>query len=160
MSGKAVRETLATLGVIASLIFVGIEIRNSTTQARAAAYQALGIATAEAFDTWAHDPELAELWNAQPSSLDSADWRRWTLKLTAFARLGETVWLQTEQGLLPADAMDRLGYRGWRSIFQDPLYGCAWPSIRGGVSDSFRGYVEQAGDPAGLDCSLYPIPTR
>lgn len=89
MSSKAIRETLATLGVIASLIFVGIEIRNGTTQARAAAYQALGVATAEWFDSWAHDPDLAAVWNAQPSALDSADWRRWTLKVIALARLGE-----------------------------------------------------------------------
>ena len=47
MSGKAGRETLGMLGVIASMIFVGFEIRQSNVQARAAAYQAIGVATAE-----------------------------------------------------------------------------------------------------------------
>jgi len=37
MSGRAVRETLAALGVIASLVFVGAEIRQNTTVARATA---------------------------------------------------------------------------------------------------------------------------
>ena len=50
MSGKAIRETLAALGVIASMVFVGMEIRTSNVQARAAAYQAIGIATAEWHD--------------------------------------------------------------------------------------------------------------
>ncbi len=49
MSKKAIRETLAVLGVVASLIFVGYEIRQNTIAARAAAYQAIGIATAAAF---------------------------------------------------------------------------------------------------------------
>lgn len=40
------------------------------------------------------------------------------------------------------------------------FYGCVWPSIRGGVSDSFRDYVEESGEPAALDCSPYPIPTH
>jgi hypothetical protein len=35
------------LGVIASLAFVGVQISISNTQARAAAYQAIGIATSE-----------------------------------------------------------------------------------------------------------------
>ena len=40
MSGKAIRETLAALGVIASLVFVGMEIRQNNTVARMSAYQA------------------------------------------------------------------------------------------------------------------------
>ena len=58
MSGKAIRETLAALGVIASMVFVGLEIRQSNVQARAAAYQAIGIASAEAHDNWAHDRQF------------------------------------------------------------------------------------------------------
>ena len=39
MSGKAIRETLAALGVIASMIFVGLEIRQNTAVARMVAAQ-------------------------------------------------------------------------------------------------------------------------
>ena len=46
MSSKAIREALAALGVIASLLFVGFEIRQNTMVARASAYQAIGVATA------------------------------------------------------------------------------------------------------------------
>ena len=41
MSGKAIRETLAALGVIASMVFVGLEIRQNTALARAATRHAL-----------------------------------------------------------------------------------------------------------------------
>jgi hypothetical protein len=39
MSGKAIRETVGFLGVIASLVFVGFEIRQNTLASRAAAIQ-------------------------------------------------------------------------------------------------------------------------
>ena len=41
MSGKAVRETLGFLGVVASLVFVGLEIRNNTVVAQAATRQSV-----------------------------------------------------------------------------------------------------------------------
>ena len=47
MSGKAIAEALAAMGVIASMMFVGMEIRQSNAQARAAAYQSIGVATAQ-----------------------------------------------------------------------------------------------------------------
>ena len=39
--GSAIRETLAALGLIASMIFVGLEIRQNTVAARAATRQAI-----------------------------------------------------------------------------------------------------------------------
>ena len=39
MSGKVVRETLGFLGVVASLMFVGLEIRQNTAVARGQARQ-------------------------------------------------------------------------------------------------------------------------
>ena len=164
MSGKAIGEALAALGVIASMIFVGLEIRQSNAQAqaaaRAAAYQAIGVATAESFDSWAHDPELFETRYKGAAAMDSTDWQRWALKVTVFARLGETVLLQVEQGILPPDAMDRLGYRGWKEIFNVPKYACVWPLIRPGASASFREFVEGGQDPNAIDCSGFLIPTR
>ena len=49
MSGRRLSEMLAAVGVIGSLVFVGQEIRQSNIQARAAAYQEIGIATAREF---------------------------------------------------------------------------------------------------------------
>ena len=41
MSGKAIRETLAALGVIASMVFVGIEIQQNSATQRAQTRQAI-----------------------------------------------------------------------------------------------------------------------
>ena len=166
MSSKAIRETLTALGVIASMVFVGFEIRQSNIQARAAAYQAIGIATAAAFDSQAHDREYLMAVTKGAATMDTNDWRQLHNKFTVFARLGETVLLQVEQGLLDEDAMERLGYGGWRDIFQPlapryqgPTYACIWPLIRPGVSESFRQFVEEGQDPNAIDCSEFAIPS-
>ena len=157
MSKKAIRETLAVLGVVASLIFVGYEIRQNTIAARAAAYQAIGIATAAAWDSWAHDRQFSLVRQKAADAMDATDWIQYTTKMTVFARLGETVLLQVEEGLLPPDAIERLGYQGWLETFENPKSACAWSLIRPGVSTSFREFVEgtQKADP--IDCSSFDI---
>ena len=159
MSSKTIREALAALGVIASLLFVGFEIRQNTMVARAAAYQSIGVATAAAFDSAAHDPQWLASTQKTADVMDETDWTQFRLYMTIFARLGETVLLQVEQGLLPQDAMERLGYGVWTTLFKFPKLACVWPLIRPGVSTSFREYVEGAQDPNTIDCSDFDIPS-
>ena len=45
---KNIFEAVGVVAIVASLIFLSLEIRQSNVQARAAAYQAIGIATAAA----------------------------------------------------------------------------------------------------------------
>ncbi len=158
MSKKVTRETVAALSVIASLIFVGYEIRLNTVAARASAYQAIGIATAAAIDNWAHDEQMMMLGQKKADAMDATDWDRFAMKMKVFARLGETVLLQVEQGLLPPDAMERLGYRGWMEFLQDPMTACIWPLIRPEVSTSFREFVEGAQSVNEIDCTSFDIP--
>ncbi len=91
--------------------------------------------------------------------MDETDWTQFRLYMTIFARLGETVLLQVEQGLLPQDAMERLGYGGWTTLFEYPKTACVWPLIRPEVSMSFREYVEGVQDPNTIDCSDFDIPS-
>lgn len=157
MSGKNVRDTLAAIGVIASLVFVGLELRQSNAQARAAAYQAIGVATASTFDSWAHDPEFVAIWLKDPAEMDPVEWNQIANKFTGIARLGEMILLQIDQQVLGPEAMEQLGYGGWRSIFDHPKLVCVWPLIRPGVGDEFRAFVEDGQDPEAVDCSGYSI---
>jgi hypothetical protein len=117
MSSKVVRDTVGFLGVIVSLVFVGLQIRQNNRLAQAAAYQAIGIAAAAAWDNSAHDRQWVTLQVMDPAEMDAADWLQWYDKFTVWARLGETTLLQVEQGLLPEDAMERLGFSGWAAVF-------------------------------------------
>lgn len=166
MSGKSVREALGVIGIVASLVFVGLEIRQNNRLAQAAAYQAIGIASATAWDSQAHDREFVRLQGMDPTEMDTADWVQWTNKFTVFARLGEMVLLQVEQGLLRADAMDRFGFSGWRDIFDPsapnhggPKIACVWPLIRPAVSDAFKRFVEEGRDVNAIDCSRFAVPS-
>jgi hypothetical protein len=159
MSGKAIRETLGFLAVVASMVFVGVEIRQTNKLAQAAAYQAIGVASAAAWDNQAHDREfLLATQDKEAAAMDTADWRQRANKFTVWARLGETVLIQVEHGLLPPDAMERLGFAGWQGIFEEPTGACIWPLIRPGVSASFRQWVEEGKDPNAIDCSGFAIP--
>lgn len=146
LSGKALRETLAALGVIGSMSFVGMQIRESNIQARAAAYQAIGIATSEfhrSFDarlnrlnTESDYPEAVQRWTL-------ADWESVQRMYIADLRMLETILLQVDQGLLPSDAMARLGYN-WGPVLSSPAYACLWPELRTRVGPSVRQYIEDS----------------
>ena len=79
MSTKAIRETLAALGLIASLLFVGFEIRQNTIAARASAYQSIGVATAAAFVSAAHDPQWLTSIQKTADAMDATDWTQFRL---------------------------------------------------------------------------------
>jgi hypothetical protein len=106
-----------------------MQIRQSNIQARAAAYQAIGIATSEfhrSFDvrmnrltTESEYPEAVKRWTLE-------DWERMERMLSADLRMLETILRQVEQGLLPTDAMARLGYN-WSPILRNPAFACLWP---------------------------------
>jgi hypothetical protein len=145
-SAKAISESLAAIGVIGSMAFVGMQIRESNLQARAAAYQAIGIATSEfhrSFDarmnrlaTESAYPEAVRRWTL-------ADWEAMQRMTTADLRMLETILLQVDQGLLPADATKRLGYN-WGPALAEPAFACMWPELSSGVGPSVRSYIEDS----------------
>ena len=157
MSGKAIRESLGFLAVVASMVFVGMEIRASNVQARAAAYQAIGIATSEfhqAFDDRLSRLYSESLYDQSVERWTLGDWDRFDRSITADFRMLETILLQVEQRLLPPDAMQRLGYN-WGPVLSTPAIACLWPSISQGVGESVRELIE-AGTPVDdrFDCQV------
>jgi hypothetical protein len=164
MSGKAVRETVGFLAVVASMVFVGLEIRASNTQARAAAYQAIGVATAENWITIAEDRRRNTLFLVEQSDAalvaewDAGDWAQMQAAWTSWMRLAETVLLQVEQGLLPAGAMERLGYANVVNYLKIPAFVCLWPRMREQIgTEVFRQYVERS-TPVSVDCRGLGMP--
>ena len=61
MSGKVVRDTVGFLGIMASMIFVGLEIRQNTQAVRANAIQESTNVARQQVLTVAADPELTRL---------------------------------------------------------------------------------------------------
>jgi len=146
ISSRTTRQTLGAAGVIISLVFVGMQIRQSNLQARAAAYQTIGIATSEFHRSFSPRmnrlmtestyPEAVEKWSLE-------DWETVERIETADLRMLETILLQVEQGLLPPDATARLGYN-WGPILSNPAFACLWPDLRVHVGSSVRKFIEDS----------------
>jgi len=146
ISSRTIRQTLGAVVVIISLVFVGMQIRESNIQARAAAYRAIGISTAEfhrGFNermnrvvTESEYPEAVKRWTLE-------DWETVERIATADLRMLEMIQLQVEQGLLPSDAVARLGYN-WGPILRNPAMACMWPELRPQVGSSVRKLIEDS----------------
>ena len=160
VSKTSFRDLLGSAAVVAGLVFVGVEIRQSTITAKATAYQELGLATAEVWAGMTDDPELlttstymtraGRVGPVPYPGLEAtvkvmANWMTWF-------RIAETVHLQVEQGLLPPDAMNELGYE---TTFDNPGAACLWPFARDAMGQSFRTYLERTQDFAQYDCSVF-----
>ena len=156
----SMKDLLGSAAVVAGLVFVGVEIRQSTIAAKAVAYQELGLATAAVWADLSQDPEALRVNVIMTTTgrtgpvpypgLDGA--LRVGANMMAWFRIAETVHLQVEQGLLPDDAMERLGYA---TSFDSPVASCAWPIARDAVGPQFRAYLEQNFDFARYDCSHF-----
>ena len=131
-SRKDIQDAIGLFAVVVSLVFVGLQIRQSNLQARGAAYQAIGIATSQWHATIddrtnrllseANYPEAIARWRL-------ADWERYRRLTLSSLRLFETVLLQTDQGVLAADALDQLGY-AMSAQRATPGFQCVWPDLR------------------------------
>jgi hypothetical protein len=144
---REIGEAVALLGVVASLVFVGLELRQSRITARAAAYQELGIAVADNWMGRANDRGLNNL-VFFATNADSAAWANvsesdvYLLRsyVAANMRLYETVYLQVEQRLLEPDALDTLG---WTYFLNSTLLMRMWPHVRPLMSPAFVAYLER-----------------
>jgi hypothetical protein len=143
---RQVGEAVGLLGVVASLVFVGLELRQSRIAARAAAYQELGIAVAGNWMDRANNRELNDL-VLLAMTADAATWAKLSASdayllrsyVVANVRLYETVYLQVQQHLLDADALENLG---WTHLLDSELLLRTWPQVRAAVTPGFASYLE------------------
>ena len=151
MSSKSLREALAAAGVAASLIFVGLEIRQNNQLAEAAAYQELGLATSGNWLTTAANADMNHLlWESKRHWRDSTWWEERTqpeLDQLASLEVGtmrayEVVYTQVQLGLLRPEALERMG---WTTLTDaGPSY--RWPQTRGSMDTAFADHMERAWD--------------
>jgi hypothetical protein len=140
-------EAAAVVGVVASLVFVGLELRDNARAARAAAYQELGLAAADAWFMKATDRELNDLIEIADAEdpagwegLDESDRRLVASYVQGLLRQYETVFLQVNEQLLEADAMESLG---WKDFGSAKLVIRTWPRVRRYVTPGFAAYLEE-----------------
>jgi hypothetical protein len=139
-------QVIANVGVIAGIIFLAFELRQNTIASRSAAFQSLGVATAETWFSFSDSREVSDiLWEIEKGgveafrNLSSSDQRLAINILIGWFRLFETAYLQVQQGLLEPDALESLGYRG---LLDSPLLEATWDEVKQYVTPSFAEYVD------------------
>ena len=155
---EELRETIGLVLVAASMVFVGFQIRQSNVQARAAAYQELGIAVSEYHQNISQLEEALELEARQTELIREwtrDDWSTYERLRMASLRLAETLHSQVEEGLLPAEAVEKLGYgpvlAQWLRL---PAQVCLWSAMSPYVSATVRSRIEALPQDERADCPI------
>jgi hypothetical protein len=130
-------EILAGVGVVASLIFVGLELRQNTVTVRAQTRQGLAAQNTELLALIAGNPELARAWDVRwepfgprPNEvLTLADSAQARLALVGLIRLVENVYLQVLEGVVDESVLNTYGFRD-TPVFRATKFREYWPSLR------------------------------
>jgi hypothetical protein len=146
MSGKAIRETVGFLGVVASLVFVGLEIRQNTATARGQTRQELASLNQEWLILQSTDSAFADLfrraWVLNDSlSVDEA-WRAaWGMRLNL--RRLENVYFQFVEGLVDESALNSYGFQA-TPMFRSEAFNRFWVAAneRGAYDPGFVRFFE------------------
>ena len=145
MSGKEIRETVGLLAVVGSMVFVGLEIRQNTVAARAAAYQDMGSVISGLWLNAGLNPEVASVLMRfiEDGSGEFSQMEDDVLVMTAVGALRqfEATWRQVELGLLGPEALEMFGWNNqapaWLANFRR-----LWPRIGPNMSPDFAEYME------------------
>jgi hypothetical protein len=136
-------EIIGLVGLIASLVFVGFEIRQNTKVARAEAYRAFVTELNTWYLQWA-SPEQASLTARVYSSDVSADdltreeWMQTFALQMALYRVYEGLHKEVTQGVLDESALLLLS----QSEFDVPIIREMWPEASRNLTPDFVTYME------------------
>ena len=144
MTLQEILQILGGIGVIASMIFVGIQIRNNAKAVRAATYQQLSASVSAPWDNFFNNAEscsLALRGGDNFESLDRLEKARYRFMLMATLRRYENAWFQHRIGTLKRD--EWLGLNAnLEAIFGAPGNHSAWALIRDRSNAKFRSFID------------------
>jgi len=147
MSNKYIFEIGGAIGLIGSLIFVGIEIRQNTTAVRGATQQAVSSQVAEMYRIGAENERMAELVSKAFQDISKTDISEgdyvslWMYQMMGFRRI-ENIFLQYKNRLLTKDAFSRIGM----GIYRTKIVREIWDERRGDFEPDFAEFFEELRD--------------
>jgi hypothetical protein len=122
MSGKDLRETLGVLAVVASLVFVGLEIRQNTAVARGQTRQDLAALNQEWLILQSTDSAFNSIyrrfWIEADSALTASEVDRALFGMRLNMRRMENVFFQFREGLVEESALGSYGFQAVPLMFR------------------------------------------
>jgi len=142
-----VAELLSAVGVIASLVYLAIQIRQNTKVARAETTKDLYLASRQAIMDIASNDALAEIW-ADIREFDSTDDARRYAFYQSFFRLYELQFNLASQDLLD-DSIARSYMLVIRMFVRTRHFAGYWRVARNEFNEHFVAYVDEQIEQAG-----------
>jgi hypothetical protein len=137
----ALGEMAGAVAVVASLLYVGHQVRQNNRIARAEAYRDVTLSWAKMLHLWASDAPAAKAFMDSASGVRLADLpedarNAYLLRHAALIRVLETIYRQVQEGVMEADALGMLPGAA------TPLFRDSWKFLRGSYNADFRAYFE------------------
>ena len=140
-------EIAGLLSIIASLIFVGAEIRQNTIAIRGATQQEISLQLSEMLTLVVENERIAYLMDEAFNGTTKAEMSRVDFsRFRAFANIGfrriENIYLQHRNGFISDDAFQRIGW----DYYQSPLLREIWEDRKKGFNSDFVIFYEKMRD--------------
>jgi hypothetical protein len=146
MTLQETAQILGGIGVIASLIYVAIQIRNNARAVRAATYHQVSNTFITHWDSLAHSPETLSVMLRGGKDFASlsghVEQSRYYLTSMATMRRFENAWFQYKVGVLKESDWKAIAY-DMDALFAYPGTRFAWDGIKNRSSVEFRKYVDE-----------------
>lgn len=146
ISGEAIRETVGIIGVVASLIFVGTEIRQNTTVARGQTRQDLAELNQEWLILMSTDSVFLstfyKAWVEQNTDMNEIEVMRAHFAMRLHLRRLENVYFQFAEGLVDASALHSYGFQAG-PLFSSEAFLNFWDAEQDGYDPRFVRYLDQ-----------------
>jgi hypothetical protein len=139
-------ETIATVGVLVSLVFVGLELRQNTAVARAQARNDLAMLAQDWLLVLGQDPTANRAWRAywyddDQGPLSAVDESQAYYLMIALVRRLEATYFHHQEGLIPQEALKNYGMDS--PVFDSPRFRTEfWPTVRNNFDPQFVSFFE------------------
>lgn len=140
---NAVGQTVAVVATFASLVFVGLQIRQNTRATRAASHNAVSDSLNEINRMFAENADLTKIWLAGMADRKAlTEEERWRFDSTAraYMHVCETMYIQAGLGAGDKSVL-HAEEEGIRQVFASPGVRAWWAENPYGFCPEFRTYV-------------------
>ena len=155
----AVAQLIGALGVIASLIFVGMQVRQSAKATKAAAFQGLVSSVIDVNTASLGNPAIIEIADLarRGEALNPSQHRLYVIFVLTAARVAQSAHYQMQLGLLDKSKLESVVYNLVRHL-NTPAGALVWSELAHRSDPEFRGYVgELSGRLDGFDALMSPL---
>ncbi len=156
----AIAELLGAAGVIASLFYLGTQIRQNTRSLRASSYDAVVTSVSNLAVSLGCNAPAADLFVRGQSDLQALspiEQRQFALLLVGVFRAYENIFYQFNQNMI-----DEVVWAGWEHritrYFWQPGVQAWWPTWRDDCHLDFREFLESSTRPSAPNIPLFGAP--